>query len=109
MVLSPPLAAVVLPIVAGISGATSATYIPPAGLTTTTSYRRYAKDGTCTTTPTVSTGTWTVTITNVPSAPVPTAGSGATTSSIIANWNVASGGPTGYFLDVATDFGFNSQ
>jgi hypothetical protein len=47
---------------AAISGATSATYLPPSGLTTTTSYRRYAKDGTCNTTPTVSTGTWTVTV-----------------------------------------------
>ncbi|WP_293891730.1 T9SS sorting signal type C domain-containing protein, partial [Flavobacterium sp.] len=47
---------------AAISGATSATYLPPAGLTTTTSYRRYANDGTCNTTPTVSSGTWTVTV-----------------------------------------------
>lgn len=47
---------------AAISGATSATYLPPAGLTTTTSYRRYAKDVTCSTTPTVSAGTWTVTV-----------------------------------------------
>jgi hypothetical protein len=45
-----------------ITGATNATYDPPAGLTTTTSYRRYAKDGSCNTTPTVSTGTWTVTV-----------------------------------------------
>ena len=48
---------------AAISGATSETYLPPAGLTTTTSYRRYAKDNTCNTTPTVATGTWTVTVT----------------------------------------------
>ncbi|MDD4150113.1 MAG: T9SS type A sorting domain-containing protein, partial [Bacteroidales bacterium] len=48
--------------VTAISGATSSTYTPPSGLTTTTSYRRYAKDGTCSTTPTVSTGTWTVTV-----------------------------------------------
>ena len=47
---------------AAIGGATSATYTPPAGLTTTTSYRRYAHDGTCNTTATVSTGTWTVTV-----------------------------------------------
>jgi hypothetical protein len=45
-----------------ISGATSATFTPPAGLTATTSYRRFVKDGTCNTTPTVSTGTWTVTV-----------------------------------------------
>ena len=47
---------------AAIEGATSATYTPPSGLTVTTSYRRYANDGTCNTTATVSTGTWTVTV-----------------------------------------------
>ena len=47
---------------AAISGATSATYTPPSGLTATTSYQRYAKDNTCNTTPTVSSGTWTVTV-----------------------------------------------
>ena len=47
---------------AAISGAMGATYLPPSGLTTTTSYRRYAHDGTCNTTPTVSSGTWTVTV-----------------------------------------------
>jgi len=52
-----------------IAGATSATYTPPAGLTTTTSYRRYAADGSLFTTPTVSTGTWTVTIVAPPSTP----------------------------------------
>jgi large repetitive protein len=45
-----------------IIGATSASYIPPANLTATTSYRRYARDGVCKTTPEVSTGTWTVTV-----------------------------------------------
>ena len=49
-----------------ILGAISSTYTPPAGLTTTTSYRRYAKDNTCSTTPTVSTGTWTVTVNPLP-------------------------------------------
>ena len=47
---------------AAIDGATSATYTPPSGLTATTSYRRYANDGTCNTTATVSTATWTVTV-----------------------------------------------
>ena len=55
---------------AAISGATSSTYTPPAGLTATTSYRRYAKDGTCNTTPTVSTGTWTVTVNPILNASV---------------------------------------
>ncbi|MBV5322498.1 MAG: hypothetical protein JZU60_01530, partial [Ilumatobacteraceae bacterium] len=44
-----------------ISGATSATYDPPTGLTATTSYRRYAHDGTCNTSFTASSGTWLVT------------------------------------------------
>ena len=48
---------------AAISGATSATYTPPSGLSSTTGYRRYANDGTCNTSATVSTGTWTVTVT----------------------------------------------
>ncbi|NDE09551.1 MAG: hypothetical protein EBZ95_03185 [Chitinophagia bacterium] len=47
---------------AAIPTATAATYLPPVGLTTTTSYRRYANDGLCNTTPSVSTGTWTVTV-----------------------------------------------
>ncbi len=45
-----------------ISGATSATYTPPSGLTATTTYRRYVNDGTCNTTPTQSIGEWTVTV-----------------------------------------------
>jgi hypothetical protein len=57
---------------AAIPGATSATYLPPAGLTATTSYRRYTKDGTCNTTPTVSSGTWMVAVSlnaNIPATP----------------------------------------
>ena len=45
-----------------IVGATGATYDPPTSLTATTSYRRYAHDGTCNTSFTVSTGTWLVTV-----------------------------------------------
>ena len=45
-----------------ISGATAATYTPPSGLQATTTYRRYANDGTCNTTATQSTGEWTVTV-----------------------------------------------
>ncbi|MFN7325274.1 MAG: HYR domain-containing protein, partial [Chitinophagales bacterium] len=45
-----------------IPGATFATYTPPVGLTADRTYRRYAKDGTCNTTPEVSTGEWTVTV-----------------------------------------------
>ncbi len=82
--------------VAAIPGATSATYTPPAGLTTTTSYQRYAKDGTCITTPTQSTGTWTVTV-----RPAFTTGAIGTTGeticsggdpSLIGSATVASGG-----------------
>ncbi len=47
---------------AAISGATSATYTPAGPLTSSTSYKRYAKDNTCNTTPEVSTGTWTITV-----------------------------------------------
>ena len=53
---------------AAIGGATSATYLPPTGLIATTSYRRYAHDGTCNTTFEVSTGTWIVTVVD-PAAP----------------------------------------
>ena len=45
-----------------IPGATSATYSPPGPLTAITSYRRYAKDGSCNSTAAASTGTWTVTV-----------------------------------------------
>ncbi len=45
-----------------IASSNSATYDPPSGLTATTVYTRYAKDGTCNTTFTVSTGSWTVTV-----------------------------------------------
>ncbi|NLN95422.1 MAG: hypothetical protein GX128_04540, partial [Bacteroidales bacterium] len=45
-----------------IVGAASSTYIPPPGLQSTTTYRRYANDGTCNTTPEVSDGEWTVTV-----------------------------------------------
>ena len=53
-------------------------------------------------------GSATVTINTVPTAPAPSAGSGATTSSITANW-VVSSGATGYYLDVATDNAFTSM
>jgi hypothetical protein len=43
-----------------ISGAVGASYTPPPGLTATTSYRRYANDGTCNTSPSQSDGEWTV-------------------------------------------------
>lgn len=55
---------------AAISGATASTYTPPAGLTTTTTYCRYAKDGICNTTPEQSTGEWTVTVEPTPVAGV---------------------------------------
>ena len=49
-----------------IDGATSASYDPPTGLTATTSYRRYAHDGTCNTSFVASTGTWVVTVNPLP-------------------------------------------
>ena len=45
-----------------IVSATSTTYTPAGPLSSTTSYRRYSKDGTCNTSPAVATGTWTVTV-----------------------------------------------
>jgi hypothetical protein len=52
-----------------ISGETSATFDPPV-LTSSTTYKRYARDGVCNTTPTQSTGEWVVTV-----SPVSVAGS----------------------------------
>lgn len=49
-----------------------------------------------------------VIVTTVPSAPTASAGSGATTSAITANW-ASLAGATGYYLDVATDSGFTSM
>ena len=77
---------------ASISGATGETYTPPAGLTTTTSYRRYANDGTFNPTPTASTGTWTVTV-NQPSV-APTSISGTTTICYGSNTTLTAEGGT---------------
>ena len=43
----------------------AATYDPPAGLTTTTWYRRLAKDGTCNTSWNISAGIWQVTVSSI--------------------------------------------
>lgn len=53
---------------AAIPGATSSTFLPPAGLTETTTYRRYANDSYCNSAPTQSSGEWTVFIEAVPIA-----------------------------------------
>ena len=55
-----------------ISSSIAATYDPPTGLTTTTTYRRLASDGTCNTTATASTGVWQVTANPLPPAPTVT-------------------------------------
>ncbi len=83
--------------VAVISSATVATYTPPAGLTSTTSYRRYANDGICNTTATVSAGTWTVTvlpifITGTISSTGETICNGGTPTTTIGNTIPSSGG-----------------
>jgi hypothetical protein len=49
-----------------IASTNSSTYDPPAGLTATTTYTRWAKDGTCSTTFTQSTGSWVVTVNPLP-------------------------------------------
>nr|WP_294775770.1 MBG domain-containing protein [uncultured Flavobacterium sp.] len=66
-----------------IPSSNSATYDPPAGLTATTTYTRFAKDNTCNTTFTVSTGSWTVTISNNNTW----TGSVSTTWTNPANWS----------------------
>lgn len=45
-----------------IPDAISATYNPPANITTTTTYTRFAHDGTCNTSFTLSSGSWVVTV-----------------------------------------------
>jgi hypothetical protein len=54
-----------------ISGADGPVYTPPAGLTTTTSYRRYAYFDDCTDCPVLSAGTWTVTVLPAPDIACP--------------------------------------
>lgn len=51
-----------------LSSSNSATYTPENGLTTTTTYRRQAHDGTCSTSFSLSTNTWTVTV--IPNASI---------------------------------------
>ncbi len=63
-----------------IASTNSPTYDPPSGLTSTTVYTRWARDGSCNTLFTQSTGTWTVTV-----QPVLTAGSIGTSQSICYN------------------------
>ena len=64
-----------------IASSNSATYTPPIGLTATTVYRRFASDGTCNITPTLSTGTWTVTVNPLPTTPTLTKNSDFTCTS----------------------------
>lgn len=66
-----------------ISGSNSASYDPPAGLTTTTTYTRYAKDDTCNTTFTLSSGSWVVTISNANTW----TGSTSTAWTTASNWS----------------------
>lgn len=53
-----------------VASTNSATYDPPTGLTATTTYTRWAKDGSCNTTFTQSTGSWVVTVNPLPTATV---------------------------------------
>ena len=95
--------------ITAISGATTSTYTPPSGLTSTTSYRRYANDGTCNTTPTVSTGTWTVTVNALPTATINAgsatifcAGSSVTLTSSTGTSYLWSNGATTQSISLAT-------
>src|SRR5579871_2270728 len=99
---------------AAISGATGATYTPPAGLTVTTSYQRYANDGTCNTTPTLSGGTWTVNVdAQFTSGSIKTDGeticNGQTPTKTIGSATDASGGDgtITYSWEISTDGGNN--
>lgn len=88
-----------------IASSNSATFNPPAGLTSTTTYTRWAKDNTCNTSFTQSVGSWVVTVNPIPSAPTTTDGmicvgsnailsaSGATSGQIY-NWYTAGTGGT---------------
>jgi hypothetical protein len=70
-----------------IASSNSATYDPPSGLTATTTYTRWAKDGTCNTSFTQSTGSWVVTVTSAPAASV-SLGSSDTDNTICAGTSV---------------------
>ncbi|MCR4033184.1 MULTISPECIES: T9SS sorting signal type C domain-containing protein [Flavobacterium] len=52
-----------------IASSNSKVYTPPTGLTATTTYTRYASDGTCNTSPVLSSGSWTVTVRQIETAP----------------------------------------
>ncbi|MFD2941159.1 T9SS sorting signal type C domain-containing protein [Flavobacterium notoginsengisoli] len=51
-----------------ITSTNNATYTPPVGLTTTTTYTRFANDGTCNTA-TISNGSWTITVNPIENTP----------------------------------------
>ncbi|NQU33866.1 MAG: hypothetical protein HQ521_11565, partial [Bacteroidetes bacterium] len=98
-----------------IDGATSSTYTPAGPLTSSTSYRRYAKDNTCNTTPEVSTGTWTVTVNdNFTAGEIETTGENICNSTvdpgIIGSIEDASGGNESitYQWQSSLDAGFSS-
>jgi hypothetical protein len=87
-----------------IVSSNAAAYDPPAGLTTNTTYTRWAKDGTCNTTFTQSSGSWVVTVNPLPSAPITTdaqicigstailSASNATSGQVYKWYNAAIGG-----------------
>ena len=88
-----------------IAGANTLTLTSPVISTTTYFYCR----STCTASGLSSnSSTTTVTVNPIaPAAPVVSAGTGATINSFNANWITSSGAST-YYLDVATDIGFNN-
>ncbi|WP_289663702.1 T9SS sorting signal type C domain-containing protein [Flavobacterium panacagri] len=76
-----------------IAGSNSATYTPPAGLATTTTYTRFANDGACNTSPTLSTGSWTVTVRSI--ATTPTVGTKTDVTCLSQGTVALSGLPSG--------------
>jgi hypothetical protein len=97
-----------------LASTNSATYDPPSGLTTTTTYTRWAKDGTCNTIFTQSAGSWVVTVNPLPTASIASnnspvcAGDNATftlvgTSGATVTYNINGGSNATVTLSGGTD------
>ena len=82
---------------ADIPSSNAATYDPPAGLTTTTTYTRYANDGTCNTTPTASSEEYTVTVN-----PYTWTGATNTVWAEGSNWSCGAPPPSGVPVKIET-------
>jgi uncharacterized repeat protein (TIGR02543 family) len=77
-----------------IANSNATTYDPPAGLTATTTYRRFAKDESCQTNFTPSTGSYVVSVNTLPTAPISGNTSFCTGGSTILTSNATAGSGT---------------